>query len=65
LIKNIKEELSMIFDALAALLIFKIFGEQGLWVLGIWCGVTVIRTAHNINEIIGCMFNYSEEEEEN
>lgn len=54
----------MIFDALAALLIFKIFGEQGLWVLGIWCGVTVIRTAHNINEIIGCMFNYSEEEEE-
>ena len=55
----------MIFDALAALLIFKIFGEQGLWVLGIWCGVTVIRTANNINEIIGCMVNYSEEEEEN
>ena len=53
----------MIFDAIAALLIFKIFGEQGLWVLGIWAGVTVIRTAHNINKIIGCMFNYSEEEE--
>ena len=55
----------MIFDALAAVIIFKLFGEQGLWVLGIWCGVTVIRTAHNINEVIGCMFNYSEEEEEN
>ena len=52
----------MIFDALAALLIFKIFGEQGLWVLGIWCGVTVIRTAHNINEIIGCLFVNEEEE---
>ena len=53
----------MLFDAIAALLIFKIFGEQGLWVLGIWAGVTVIRTAHNINGIIGCMFDYEEEEE--
>ena len=54
----------MIFDAIAALLIFKVFGEQGLWVLGIWAGVTIIRTAHNINEIIGCLF-VNEEEEEN
>ena len=53
----------MIFDAIAALLIFKICGEQGLWVLGIWAGVTVIRTAHNINEIIACLFSYEEEEE--
>ena len=53
----------MIFDALAALLIFKIFGEQGLWVLGIWCGVTIIKTAHNINEVIACLFSYEEEEE--
>ena len=53
----------MIFDALAALLIFKIFGEQGLWVLGMWCGVTIIKTAHNINEVIACLFSYEEEEE--
>ena len=53
----------MVFDAIAALLIFKIFGEQGLWVLGIWAGVTVIRTAHNINAMIECMFDYEEEEE--
>ena len=54
----------MIFDAIAALLIFKIFGEQGLWVLGIWAGVTVIRTAHNINGIISFMCNYDNEEED-
>ena len=54
----------MIFDAVAALLIFKIFGEQGLWVLGIWAGVTVIRTTHNINEIIDCMLNHNAEEGE-
>ena len=54
----------MIFDALAALLIFKIFGEQGLWVLGIWACVTIIRTARNINAIIGCTFDHIEEEEE-
>ena len=54
----------MIFDALVAVIIFKLFGEQGLWVLGIWCGVTVIRTAYNINEFLGCLANYSEEEEE-
>ena len=52
----------MIFDAIAALIIFKLFGEQGLWVLGIWCGVTVIRTAHNINEVIGCLLVNEEEE---
>jgi hypothetical protein len=64
LIKNIKEELSMIFDAIVAVIIFKLFGEQGLWVLGMTCAVTVLRTAHNINEVIGCLF-VNEEEEEN
>lgn len=54
----------MIFDALVAVIIFKLFGEQGLWVLGMTCAVTVLRTAHNINEVIGCLF-VNEEEEEN
>ena len=54
----------LIIDALVAGLIFKIFGEQGLWILAITCGVTVLRTAHNINEVIGCLF-VNEEEEEN
>ena len=53
----------MIFDAIVAFVIFKVFGEQGLWVLAMWCGVTIIKTAHNINEVIACLFSYEEEEE--
>mgnify|MGYP006923261182 CR=1 FL=1 len=48
--------------AIVAVIIFKIFGEQGLWVLGMTCAVTVLRTAHNINEVIGCLFVNEEEE---
>lgn len=39
----------LIFDAAVACLIFKIFGEQGLWALAITCMVTILRTARNIN----------------
>ena len=52
----------MIFDAIVAVIIFKLFGEQGLWFLGMTCAVTVLRTAHNINEVIGCLFVNEEEE---
>ena len=52
----------MIFDAIVAAIIFKLFGEQGLWVLGITCIITVLRTAGNINRVIGCLFVNEEEE---
>jgi hypothetical protein len=55
----------MIFDALAALLIFKIFGEQGLWVLGMTCAVTVLRTCTNFNNMLQGMVEAFNEEEEN
>lgn len=54
----------MLFDAIVAVIIFKLFGEQGLWVLGITCVITILRTAGNINRAIGCLF-VNEEEEEN
>lgn len=52
----------MIFDAIVAVIIFKLFGEQGLWILGTTCVITVLRTARNINEVIGCLFVNEEEE---
>ena len=52
----------MIFDAIVAVIIFKLFGEQGLWVLGLTCAITVLRTASNINRVIGCLFVNEEEE---
>lgn len=54
----------MIFDALAALLIFKLFGEQGLWVLGITGIITVIRTCTNFNNVLAGMIEAVAEEEE-
>ena len=52
----------MLFDAIVAVIIFKLFGEQGLWVLGLTCVITVLRTASNINRVIGCLFVNEEEE---
>lgn len=52
----------MIFDVVVAVIIFKLFGEQGLWVLGTTCIITVLRTAGNINRAIGCLFVNEEEE---
>ena len=57
----------MIFDALAALLIFKIFGEQGLWVLAITCCVTFLRLSGRLGWIFNVLENSLieiEEEEE-
>ena len=60
----------LIFDAVVACLIFKIFGEQGLWVLAITCMVTVLRTSTNINSFFNGIIAYlnestlGEEEEE-
>ena len=41
----------LIIDALVAGLIFKIFGEQGLWILAITCGVTFLRLSGRLNYI--------------
>ena len=47
----------LILDALVAGLIFKIFGEQGLWVLAITCGVTFLRLSGRLS----CIFRALED----
>lgn len=57
----------LIIDALVAGLIFKIFGEQGLWVLAITCGVTFLRLSGRLGWIFNVVENSLieiEEEEE-
>lgn len=57
----------LIIDALVAGLIFKIFGEQGLWVLAITCGVTFLRLSGRLGWIFTAVENSLieiEEEEE-
>ena len=57
----------LIIDALVAGLIFKIFGEQGLWVLAITCGVTFLRLSGRLGWIFNAVENSLieiEEEEE-
>lgn len=57
----------LIFDALVAGLIFKIFGEQGLWILAITCGVTFLRLSGRLGWIFNAVENSLieiEEEEE-
>ena len=57
----------LIFDALVAGLIFKIFGEQGLWILAITCGVTFLRLSGRLGWIFNVLENSLieiEEEEE-
>lgn len=57
----------LIVDALVAGLIFKIFGEQGLWVLAITCGVTFLRLSGRLGWIFNVLENSLieiEEEEE-
>ena len=39
----------MLFDAIVACIILKIFGVDGLKILGAVTMVTVLRTCHNIN----------------
>lgn len=55
----------LLFDALVGLFIFKVFGEQGLWALGITCGVTILRTCTNFNNMLQGMVEAFNEEEEN
>lgn len=47
----------LIIDALVAGLIFKIFGEQGLWILAITCGVTFLRLSGRLS----CIFRILED----
>ena len=57
----------ILIDALVAGLIFKIFGEQGLWVLAITCGVTFLRLSGRLGWIFNAVENSIieiEEEEE-
>ena len=57
----------LIIDALVAGLIFKIFGEQGLWILAITCGVTFLRLSGRLGRIFNAVENSLieiEEEEE-
>lgn len=58
----------ILFDAVVAGLIFKIFGEQGLWVLAITCGVTLLRTCSNVNNFMkglaAIILDFISEEEE-
>lgn len=57
----------ILIDALVAGLIFKIFGEQGLWVLAITCGVTFLRLSGRLGWIFNAVENSLieiEEEEE-
>ena len=47
----------LIIDALVAGLIFKIFGEQGLWILAITCGVTFLRLSGRLGWIFNVIEN--------
>ena len=47
----------LILDALVAGFIFKIFGEQGLWVLAITCGVTFLRLSGRLGWIFNAIEN--------
>lgn len=57
----------MLFDALVAFIILKIFEVEGLKVLAAVALVSLLRTCHNINTMIGMMYveELEKEEEEN
>lgn len=55
----------MLFDALVAFIILKIFEVEGLKVLAAVALVSLLRTCHNVNCVIGTMNDeYLEKEEE-
>lgn len=55
----------MLFDALVACIILKIFEMEGLKVLAAVVLVSLLRTCHNVNCVIGTMNDeYLEKEEE-
>ena len=47
----------ILFDAIVAWVIFKIFGVQGLWVLAITCGVTFLRLSGRFGWIFSVIEN--------
>lgn len=53
----------MLFDAIVALFLMKVFDIEAVYALVAVGMVTLMRTCHNINSIIGMM--YVEELEEN
>ena len=55
----------MLFDSLVACIILKIFEMEGLKVLAAVVLVSLLRTCHNVNCVIGTMNDeYLEKEEE-
>ena len=55
----------MLFDALVACIILKIFEVEGLKVLAAVVLVSLLRTCHNVNCVIGTINDeYLEKEEE-
>lgn len=55
----------MLFDALVACIILKIFEVEGLKALAAVVLVSLLRTCHNVNCVIGTMNDeYLEKEEE-
>lgn len=55
----------MLFDALVACIILKLFEMEGLKVLTAVVLVSLLRTCHNVNCVIGTMNDeYLEKEEE-
>lgn len=55
----------MLFDALVAFIILKLFEVEGLKVLSAVVLVSLLRTCHNVNCVIGTMNDeYLEKEEE-
>ena len=47
----------ILFDAIVAWVIFKIFGVQGLWVLAITCCVTFLRLSGRLGWIFNVLEN--------
>ena len=55
----------MLFDALVAFILLKLFEVEGLKVLAAVVLVSLLRTCHNVNCVIGTMNDeYLEKEEE-
>lgn len=57
----------MLFDAIVALLLMKVFDIEAVYALVAVGMVTLMRTCHNINAMIGMMYveELEKEEEEN
>ena len=47
----------ILFDAIVAWVIFKIFGVQGLWILAITCSVTFLRLSGRLGWIFAVIEN--------